>query len=107
MNAQTKPVRIDPVEARISAREDAVHLPLIAPQMLIIAEIAGRLDPPRRSYWPEESSPARPQRFRRLLAAIGRRLRPHSPPRHLSEHLCRDIGLEWIPPEPPPRFWPW
>jgi len=107
MNAQTKFIAIDRPEQRLSAREDAVLLPLIASQTLFLGEVAGRFDPPRRGHWEEESPPAEPSQLRRLIAAFGRRLRPQSRPYYLSEHLCRDIGLDWLPPEPPPRFWPW
>jgi hypothetical protein len=107
MNALRKPIEIDRPESRISTREDSVLLPLIASQTLFLGEVASRFDPPRRPHWEEESPPARSSRLYRLLGALSRRLWPQWRPDYLSEHLCRDIGLDWIPPEPPPRSWPW
>lgn len=71
-------------------------------QLLFMSEYAGRFDP-RRSPWPE----APPESFlRRLIVRIGRRLRQHPPPPYLSDHLCRDIGIEPMP-KPQELFWPW
>jgi hypothetical protein len=120
MNAPRKSVEFDPAEARFSARDDLARLPLIAPQLMIINGIAGYLDLPRPAnrdeavpdIRPAERDVARPDRpsksrLGRMFAAVGRRLSRPSRPYYLSEHLCRDIGLEWMPPDPPPRFWTW
>ena len=104
MNALTKPREFDPIDSNISRRDNAILLPLIATQSLFTAEDARRRDPPRREPWPgdERSAPW----YSRLAAAIGRLLEPRQPRYPLTEHLCRDIGLEWTP-EPPVRTWPW
>ena len=74
---------------------------MIASQLLF--EFFGRLAPSRYPHRPED----RPQSvLHRLRTAVGRRLRQHSPPPYLNEHLCRDIGID-----PPPKrqelLWPW
>jgi len=104
MNALTNPREIDPAEANISRRGDAIPLPLIATQTLFTSVDASRCDPARREPWPGEelSTPW----LSRLAAAIGRLLEPRQPRYPLTEHLCRDIGLDWKP-EPRVRTWPW
>jgi len=42
--------------------------------------------------------------LRRLLSAVGRRLRGYGPPPYADKHLCRDIGIEQPPKE---ELWPW
>jgi hypothetical protein len=104
MNALTKQRETDTVDSNLSRRGDAILLPLIATQTLFISEDAGRCEPPRREPWPgeERSTPW----YSRLAGAIGRLLEPRQPRYPLTEHLCRDIGLEWRP-EPRVRSWPW
>jgi hypothetical protein len=116
MNAMLKSAEFTP-ETRLSARDDLARVPLIAPQLMII-EMAGHLDLPRRTYWGERAEPLPANRqepaadeprisgVRRLLGAIGQRLFPRPRLPRLSEHLCRDIGIDWTP-EPPVRTWPW
>jgi hypothetical protein len=74
---------------------------MIASQLLF--EFIGRLAPARYPDRPEDRAD---NLLRRLRSAVSRRLRQHSPPPYLSDHLCRDIGIE-----PPPKreepFWPW
>jgi hypothetical protein len=71
-------------------------------QLLFMSEYAARLESPhaRSAQAPSQSA------LRRLIVRIGRRLRPHSPPPYLSDHLCRDIGIEPMQKEPE-VFWPW
>ena len=72
-------------------------------QLLFMSEYARRLEP--RLLPVEEVSPD--SRLRRLIVRMGRRLRWHAPlPNDLSEHLCRDIGID-VPPKQPEVFWPW
>ena len=104
MNALTKFREIDPVDSNISRRGDAIPLPLIATQTLFTSVDAGRCDPPRREPWPGEELSA--PWYSRLAVAIGRFLEPRQPRYPLTEHLCRDIGLDWKP-EPRVRTWPW
>ena len=102
MNALTKPREIGRFEYSESRRDDAILLPLIATQTLFTSEDAGR-NPPRREPWVDEwGTPW----YSRLAAAIGRLLEPRQPRYPLTEHLCRDIGLDWKP-EPRVRTWPW
>lgn len=103
MNALTRPREIDAVEANSRRCDDAILLPLIATQALFISVDAGRRNPPRRE--PREGEPEKPW-YSRLAAAIGRMLEPRQPRYPLTEHLCRDIGLDWKP-EPRVRTWPW
>jgi hypothetical protein len=104
MNALTDYRKIVPVDSNISHRGDAVFLPLIATQTLFTGEDAGRRDPPRREPW-RGGKPSTPW-YRRLAGAFGRLLEPRQPRLPLTEHLCRDIGLDWTP-ERPVRTWPW
>ena len=73
---------------------------MIASQLLF--EFFGRLAPRR---WPHRLEDRSETLLRRLGSAASRRLRQHSPP-PLSEHLCRDIGIE-PPPKQQERPWPW
>ncbi len=73
---------------------------MIASQLLF--EIFGRLAPRR---WPPRLEDRPETLLRRLASAASRRLRQHSPP-PLSEHLCRDIGIEPPPKQQEPP-WPW
>ncbi len=104
MNALTKPREFDSVDSNISRRDDAILLPLIATHNLFTSVDAGRCTPPAREPWPGEERSA--PWYSRLAAAIGRLLEPRQPRYPLTEHLCRDIGLEWKP-EPRVRNWPW
>jgi hypothetical protein len=96
----TKPVRIDEDAARRTTREGVA--PMMNSQLLFMSEYAGRFDAPR-SRSPEAPSGSV---LRRLIVRIGRRLRPNPAPPYLSDHLCRDIGIEPMPKEPE-VFWPW
>ncbi len=71
---------------------------MLTSQLLVMAAYVGRLDPRRRAQ-PTESW------VRRLWA--GRRFPPQrSLGAELSEHLCRDIGIEPLP-RRAERYWPW
>jgi hypothetical protein len=102
MNALTKLQEIDYVDSNFSRRDSAISLPLIATQFT--SDDAGRCDPPRREPW-RDKRPSTPW-YRRLAGAIGPLLEPRQPRHPLTEHLCRDIGLDWKP-ERPVRTWPW
>lgn len=104
MNALTKLRDIDPADANISRPDHGFLLPLIATQTLFTSVDAGRHDPPRREPWLGEDLSA--PWYSRLAGAIGRLLEPRQPRYPLTEHLCRDIGLDWTP-EPRVRTWPW
>jgi hypothetical protein len=104
MNALTKLREIETVDSNISSRSDGILLPLIATQTLFTSVDASRCDPPRREPWPGEE-PSAPW-YSRVAGAIGRMLEPRQPRYPLTEHLCRDIGLDWKP-EPRVRTWPW
>src|SRR5262245_7913050 len=104
MSAQLKPLESARFEPCRSLRQDSVLLPMVAPQILFIAEAAGRYDSPRVSA--SEAAPAARRRFHRhLFAVLGALLAPYPPP-YLSKHLCRDICIDWSP-EPKVRNWPW
>lgn len=103
MNALTKPLDLDAAEDAISCRESTVLLPLAATQTLFTADYTRPLGPPRREPMTEERA-ARP--FRSFGALVMRSLWPRHRPQYLSEHLCRDIGIEYTP-EPPVSMWPW
>lgn len=103
MNALTKQREFAANDDNLSVRGEAMPLPLIATQSPFAAADACRADPPHRAPWPEE--PTAPW-YLRLGAAIGRLLEPRKPRYPLTEHLCRDIGLDWTP-EKPVRTWPW
>ncbi|MGH8248500.1 MAG: hypothetical protein ACREUU_18945, partial [Gammaproteobacteria bacterium] len=60
---------------------------MFASQLLF--EFFGRLAPQR---WPRRLEDRPDGLRRRLWSAVSRRLRQHSPPPYLSDHLCRDIG---------------
>jgi hypothetical protein len=102
VNALTKPLEFDAAETAVSRRDSAAPLPLIATQMLFTADYTRPLNPPRREPRPD----VRATQPLRSFALVMRRLWPRHRPHHLSEHLCRDIGIEYIP-EPPVRTWPW
>jgi hypothetical protein len=71
-------------------------------QLLFMSEYAGRFEP-QRAPLPELPSESL---LRRLIVRIGRRLLPQTPPPYLSDHLCRDIGIEPMRKDPE-VFWPW
>jgi hypothetical protein len=74
---------------------------MIASPLLFMAEYLGRFDPRRR-----QRTKGTVLTVRDGLAAVGRVFKQNPPPPYLSDHLCRDIGLE-----PTPKrqdwFWPW
>ena len=105
MSAQLKPLDSARFEPRRSLRGDSVLLPMIAPQILFIAKAASRLDASPHASAAEESAAPAHSWHRRLFAAVGTLFAPNEPP-YLSEHLCKDIGLDWTP-EPRVHNWPW
>src|SRR5262245_36330832 len=105
MSAQLKPLESARFEPRRSLREDSALLPMVAPQILFVAEAAGRFEALPRVSSADESATSPKPWHRRLFEAIGAVLAPYPPP-YLSRHLCRDIGIDWTP-EPPVRNWPW
>jgi len=66
---------------------------MIASHLMLMAELLG-LESARRS---NESEDRPVSRLSRLIAVIGDRLRQHSPPEGLSNHMRRDIGLDPLP----------
>jgi hypothetical protein len=67
-------------------------LKMITSHVMLMAEVFGRNFGFVRSDRPEGRSGSR---LFRMLTALGRRLRQHSPPTaQLNNHLRRDIGLE-------------
>jgi hypothetical protein len=72
---------------------------MIASPLLFMAEYLGRFGTRPRTK-------ATALTVRDGLSAVGRVFKQNPPPPYLSDHLCRDIGLE-----PPPKrqewFWPW
>ena len=103
MSAQLKHIDPVPFEPRRSLRDDALLLPIVTAQMLFVAEVANL--EPRREPRREETAPPPMPWPRRLLTALTGIFAPYQP-QYLSEHLCRDIGLDWNP-EPPVHNWPW
>ena len=109
MNALTKPIELNSVESNISAGKGDILLFAGADLKQSLGQSFEKMNvpfsyPPRREPWPgeERSTPW----YSRLAAAIGRLLEPRQPRYPLTEHLCRDIGLDWTP-EPRVRTWPW
>ena len=62
--------------------------------LMLMAELLGRNGWLRRS---NESEDRPVSRFGRMVSVIGNRLRQHSPPAALSNHMRRDIGLDPLP----------
>ena len=67
---------------------------MITSHLMLMAEVFGRNRGLRRSSESEDRSGSR---LGRLLAVFGSRLRQHSPPVALSNHMRRDIGLDPLP----------
>jgi hypothetical protein len=67
--------------------------------LLLSSEYAGRIAARRA---PAADAPPTPSLWRPLVR-IARWLRPRPRLPYLSEHLCRDIGID---PMPKPRDWP-
>jgi hypothetical protein len=103
VNALTKPLKFDAAETAVSRGESALPPSLVTTQPLFTADYIRPLGPLRREPMPEERA-TRP--FRSFGALVLRSLWPRHRPQYLSEHLCRDIGIEYTP-EPPVRTWPW
>ena len=75
---------------------------MINSHLLFMSEYAGRFDPRRAN----RSGAGSASFVRRLLIALLTRPRRHSLPPHLSDHLCRDIGIEPMP-KRQEWMWPW
>jgi hypothetical protein len=67
---------------------------MITSHLMFVAEVFGRDRGLRRSNESEDRPVSRPGR---LLSVFGSRLRQHSPPVELSNHMRRDIGLDPLP----------
>jgi len=67
---------------------------MITSHLILMAEMLGRNSGLRRST---ESEDRPVSRLGRMLSVFGRRLRQHSPPLPLTNHLRRDIGLAPLP----------
>jgi hypothetical protein len=69
-------------------------LKMITSHLMLMAEVFGRNSGLRRS----NESEVRPvSRRSRILSIFGSRLRAHSPPMPMTNHLRRDIGLDPLP----------
>ena len=67
---------------------------MITSHLMLMAEVFGRDRGPQRST----ESEARPApRLGRMFSFFGNRLRQHSPPMPMTNHLRRDIGLDPLP----------
>ena len=64
---------------------------MITSHLMLMAEVFGRNSGLRRST---ESEDRPVSRLGRMLSVFGNRLRQHSPPMPMTNHLRRDIGLE-------------
>ena len=73
---------------------------MITSHLMQMVELLGREGALRSNG--SEDRPVSP--LGRLLSVVGNRLRQHSPPVVLSNHMRRDIGLE---PLPERRDWNW
>jgi hypothetical protein len=69
-------------------------LKMITSHLMLMAEVFGRNGWLRRS---NESEDRPVSRLGRLLSVFGSRLRQHSPPLPMTNHLRRDIGLDPLP----------
>ena len=67
---------------------------MITSHLMLVAEAFGRNRALRRST---ESEDRPVSRFGRMLSVFGNRLRQHSPPMPMTNHLRRDIGLGPLP----------
>jgi uncharacterized protein YjiS (DUF1127 family) len=106
MNAPIKALRFEREDARHSLSGDIATL--VTSASPFVAACVESLEVPRR-WEPEPERPAAAPRrspLWRLLGALGRGLRPRRRLPYLSEHLCRDIGIEYRPRADRP-FWTW
>ncbi len=76
------------------ASERKGMLKMITSHLMLMAELLGRESGLRRS---NESEDRPVSRLGRMLSVFGNRLRQHSPPAALSNHMRRDIGLDPLP----------
>ena len=67
---------------------------MITSHLMFMAEMFGRNSGTLRS---NESEDRPVSRLSRLLSIVGSRLRKHSPPMPLTNHMRRDIGLDPLP----------
>jgi uncharacterized protein YjiS (DUF1127 family) len=102
MNAPMKSLQFERQDARRSLSDDLAVL--VTSASPVVAGYAERLEIQRRRE-PEPERPARSPAWR-LFVTLGRGLRPRRRLPYLSEHLCRDIGIEYRPRADRP-FWTW
>ncbi|MGH8248501.1 MAG: hypothetical protein ACREUU_18950 [Gammaproteobacteria bacterium] len=69
-------------------------LKMITSHLMLMAEVFGRNRGLRRST---ESEDRPVSRLGRMFSFFGNRLRQHSPPMPMTNHLRRDIGLDPLP----------
>jgi len=69
-------------------------LKMIPSHLMFMAEVFGRNSGLRRS---NESEDRPVSRLGRILSVVGNRLRQHSPPLPMTNHMRRDIGLDPLP----------
>jgi len=69
-------------------------LKMITSHLMQMVELLGRESGLRRS---NESEDRPVSRLGRMLSVFGNRLRQHSPPLPMTNHLRRDIGLDPLP----------
>jgi hypothetical protein len=67
---------------------------MITSHLMQMVELLGREGGLRRS---NESEDRPVSRFGRMLSVFGNRLRQHSPPMPMTNHMRRDIGLDPLP----------
>jgi len=67
---------------------------MITSHLMLMAEVFGRNSGLRRS---NESEDRPVSRLGRILSVVGNRLRQHSPPLPMTNHMRRDIGLDPLP----------
>lgn len=67
---------------------------MITSHLMQMVELLGRESGLRRS---NESEDRPVSRLGRMLSVFGNRLRQHSPPLPMTNHLRRDIGLDPLP----------
>ena len=67
---------------------------MITSHLMFVAELLGRNSGTLRS---SESEDRPVSGFGRFLSVVGNRLRKHSPPLPLTNHMRRDIGLDPLP----------
>lgn len=74
---------------------------MITSHLMLVVEALGRNGRSARS---DDSEGLPVSRLSRIAFVVGERLRQHSPPQPLSNHLRRDIGLDPLPDQ---DRWPW